>query len=31
MTLLVEADGELPDAERRRIERFVVILGRQAE
>ena len=31
MTLLVEADGELPDEERRRIERFVVILGRQAE
>jgi hypothetical protein len=31
MTLLVEADGELPAEERRRIERFVVILGRQAE
>ncbi len=31
MTLLVEAGGDLPDDERRRIERFVVILGRQAE
>ena len=31
MTLLVEADGELPDSERKRVERFVVILGRQAE
>jgi hypothetical protein len=31
MTLLVEAGGELPEEERRRIERFVVILGRQAE
>jgi hypothetical protein len=31
MTLLVESAGDLPDAERRRIERFVVILGRQAE
>jgi hypothetical protein len=31
MTLLVEADGELSAEERRRIERFVVILGRQAE
>ena len=31
MTLLVEADGDLPDEERRRIERFAVILGRQAE
>jgi len=31
MTLLVEADGPLPDAERRRIERFVAILGRQSE
>ena len=31
MTLLVESGGPLPDAERRRIERFVVILGRQAE
>jgi hypothetical protein len=31
MTLLVEADGDLSDEERRRIERFVVILGRQAE
>jgi hypothetical protein len=31
MTLLVEAEGDLSDDERRRIERFVVILGRQAE
>jgi hypothetical protein len=31
MTLLVEADTELTGEERRRIERFVVILGRQAE
>ena len=31
MTLLVESDAPLPDADRRRIERFVVILGRQAE
>jgi len=31
MTLLVESDGELSLEERRRIERFVVILGRQAE
>jgi hypothetical protein len=31
MTLLVDADGPLPDAERRRIERFVANLGRQSE
>jgi hypothetical protein len=31
MTLLVETDRDLPAEERRRIERFVVILGRQAE
>ncbi|MEA2151328.1 MAG: hypothetical protein QOD69_3158 [Solirubrobacteraceae bacterium] len=31
MTLLVETGGDLPEEERRRIERFVVILGRQAE
>jgi hypothetical protein len=31
MTLLVEADGTLSDDERRRIERFVALLGRQAE
>jgi hypothetical protein len=31
MTLLVEHDGPLPEDERRRIERFVAILGRQAE
>ena len=31
MTLLVDTDGPLSDDERRRIERFVVILGRQAE
>lgn len=31
MTLLVETAGDLSDEERRRIERFVVILGRQAE
>jgi hypothetical protein len=31
MTLLVETDGPLSQAERRRVERFVVILGRQAE
>jgi hypothetical protein len=31
MTLLVETHGLLSDDERRRIERFVVILGRQAE
>lgn len=30
MTLLVEQDGVLPDAERRRIERFVAILSGQA-
>jgi hypothetical protein len=31
MTLLVETPGLLSEDERRRIERFVVILGRQAE
>jgi len=31
MTLLVESGAELPAEERRRIERFVVTLGRQAE
>lgn len=31
MTLLVESDGPLPDDERKRVERFAVILGRQAE
>jgi hypothetical protein len=31
MTLLVEAGGSLPDEERRRIDRFVAILGRQSE
>lgn len=31
MTLLVESAGQLSDEERKRIERFVVILGRQAE
>ncbi|WP_445147615.1 hypothetical protein [Baekduia sp. Peel2402] len=31
MTLLVEHDGPLPEDERRRIDRFVAILGRQAE
>jgi hypothetical protein len=31
MTLLVETHGPLSDDERRRVERFVVILGRQAE
>ena len=31
MTLLIEADGALSDDERKRVERFVVILGRQAE
>ena len=31
MTLLVEAAGPLADDERRRVERFAVILGRQAE
>ncbi len=31
MTLLVEADGPLPVNERRRIDRFVAILGRQSE
>jgi hypothetical protein len=31
MTLLVEHDGPLPEDERRRVERFVAILGRQAE
>lgn len=31
MTLLVESDGALPEEERRRIDRFVAILGRQAE
>jgi hypothetical protein len=31
MTLLVEHHGPLPEQERRRIERFVAILGRQAE
>ena len=31
MTLLVEAAGPLSDDERKRVERFAVILGRQAE
>jgi hypothetical protein len=31
MTLLVDHDGPLPEDDRRRIERFVAILGRQAE
>lgn len=31
MTLLVEAEGPLSDEERRRIDRFVAVLGRQAE
>ena len=31
MTLLVEASGPLSTEERRRIDRFVAILGRQAE
>lgn len=31
MTLLVQADGDVPDAERHRIERFAAVLGRQAE
>ncbi len=31
MTLLVESGGPLPDEERRRIERFVAVLGRQAD
>lgn len=31
MTLLVEVDGGLPEEDRRRIERFVALLGRQAE
>ena len=31
MTLLVQADGPLPDEERRRIDRFVATLGRQSE
>jgi hypothetical protein len=31
MTLLVASDGPLPEHERKRVERFVVILGRQAE
>jgi len=31
MTLLVDAGGSLPDQERRRIDRFVAILGRQSE
>lgn len=31
MTLLVEVEGALPADERRRIERFVGVLGRQAE
>jgi hypothetical protein len=31
MTLLVTAAGPLPDEDRRRIERFVAILGRQSE
>lgn len=31
MTLLLEADGPLSEDERKRVDRFVVILGRQAE
>jgi hypothetical protein len=31
MTLLVEVDGALSEDERRRIDRFVALLGRQAE
>ena len=31
MTLLIESDGALAEDERKRVERFVVILGRQAE
>lgn len=31
MTLLVSAPGPLPDEERKRIDRFVAILGRQSE
>ncbi len=31
MTLLVESEGPLSDDERKRVERFAVILGRQAE
>jgi hypothetical protein len=31
MTLLVEVEGELPDPERGRIERFVALLARQTE
>lgn len=31
MTLLSEADGPLGDEERRRIDRFLAILGRQSE
>ena len=31
MTLLVQTDGALSDDERKRVERFVTILGRQAE
>lgn len=31
MTLLMEADGPLADEERRRIDRFVASLGRQAD
>ncbi len=31
MTLLVQADAELPDPERARIGRFVALLGRQTE
>jgi hypothetical protein len=31
MTLLIEPDGALSEEERKRVERFAVILGRQAE
>ncbi len=31
MTLLVEVDRTLPEVERRRIERFLALLGRQAD
>jgi hypothetical protein len=31
MTLLVDTDGPLPDAERGRIERFIALLARQTE